>query len=269
LELHELSLTQAAKKLGDKELSSVELTKAALARIAAKEPLVRAFVTVDAEGALKAAQAADERRARGESGPLLGLPLALKDNLSTKGLRTTCSSRMLEPYVPPFDASVVASLRGAGAVILGKTNLDEFAMGSSTGTAPSARPITPGTSAAFGRKLRRQRRGRGRGLRLRRSGLGHRRLHTPARQPLRRGGAEAHLRPGVALRPGGLRQLPGPDRPFGRTVEDAATLQQPSPATTPWIPPAWPVPSRTNAKALKAGVKGLRVGLPRNTLSAA
>jgi aspartyl-tRNA(Asn)/glutamyl-tRNA(Gln) amidotransferase subunit A len=129
---HELTLTQAAAKLGKKELSSVELTKAALARIEAAEPKVHAFVTVDAEGALKAAAEADARRAKGETGALLGMPIALKDNLSTRGLRTTCSSKMLEPYVPPFDATVVAKLRGAGAVFLGKTNLDEFAMGSST-----------------------------------------------------------------------------------------------------------------------------------------
>ncbi|HTA17306.1 MAG TPA: amidase, partial [bacterium] len=130
MELHDLTLTQAAKRLAAKELSSVELTRASLARIGALEPRVHAFVTVDAEGALKAAQAADERRAKGESGPLLGIPLALKDNLSTRGLRTTCSSKMLEPYVPPYDASVVTALRKAGAVVLGKTNLDEFAMGS-------------------------------------------------------------------------------------------------------------------------------------------
>jgi aspartyl-tRNA(Asn)/glutamyl-tRNA(Gln) amidotransferase subunit A len=129
---HELTLTQAAAKLQTKELSSVELTKAALSRIEAAEPKVHAFVTVDAEGALKAAAEADARRAKGETGALLGMPIALKDNLSTRGLRTTCSSKMLEPYVPPFDATVVAKLRGAGAVFLGKTNLDEFAMGSST-----------------------------------------------------------------------------------------------------------------------------------------
>jgi aspartyl-tRNA(Asn)/glutamyl-tRNA(Gln) amidotransferase subunit A len=128
----DLTLAEASKKLKAKEISSVELTQGLLKRIEALEPQVHAYVTVDAEGALKAAATADAMLAAGKGSALTGIPLAIKDNLSTQGLRTTCSSKMLEPYIPPFDATVVSKLRSAGAVFLGKANLDEFAMGSST-----------------------------------------------------------------------------------------------------------------------------------------
>lgn len=113
-------------------LNAVARTTAILERIAQREGDVQAFLTVDREGALAQAAAADLRRQRGEAGPLNGVPVALKDNLSTRGLRTTCGSRLLENYEPPFDATVVRRLREAGAVIVGKTNMDEFAMGAST-----------------------------------------------------------------------------------------------------------------------------------------
>jgi aspartyl-tRNA(Asn)/glutamyl-tRNA(Gln) amidotransferase subunit A len=130
--LETLTLTKAAEGLKAKKFSSVELTKAVLARVDQAEREIHAFVTVDAEGALKQAAAADAAIAQGKGSPLTGIPLAVKDNISTKGLRTTCSSKMLENYVPPFDATVASRLKAAGAVIVGKTNLDEFAMGSST-----------------------------------------------------------------------------------------------------------------------------------------
>ncbi len=139
----------------------MELTKAVLARIEAQEPKVHAFVTVDAEGALKAAADADARRAKGESGALLGIPLAIKDNMSTRGLRTTCSSKMLDNYVPPFDATVIARLRAEGAIVIGKANLDEFAMGSSTENSaygPTKNPwnlgTVPGGSSAAAQRPR-------------------------------------------------------------------------------------------------------------------
>jgi aspartyl-tRNA(Asn)/glutamyl-tRNA(Gln) amidotransferase subunit A len=130
--LHELTLHAALDGLRSGTFTSVELTQALLARIAAVDPNVKAYLTVTPERALDQARAADERRRRGEDAPLLGLPLAIKDVLSTKGVRTTCGSRILENYAPPFTATVVERLESAGMVMLGKTNTDEFAMGSST-----------------------------------------------------------------------------------------------------------------------------------------
>ena len=132
MELTDLSLLELSQRLADKACSSVEATETALARVGAVEPRIGAFLRLTEDAARAQARSSDERRARKEAlGPLDGVPLALKDILCTKGVETTCASKILKGFVPPFDATVVERLRAAGAVLLGKLNMDEFAMGSS------------------------------------------------------------------------------------------------------------------------------------------
>lgn len=131
--MYKLSATRLNRLFLAGELSALEITEAFLKRIEAVDPQVRAFLTVTADQALDRARKLDARRKAGDTelGALAGVPVAVKDNLCTDGTRTTCGSKILGEYVPPYDATVVERLRGSGAIILGKTNMDEFAMGSS------------------------------------------------------------------------------------------------------------------------------------------
>lgn len=127
-----LTLHQAQDALRQRKISSAELTEAFLQRLISIEPRVAAYITVLPDVARRQAQEADRRLAQGDRSPLLGIPIALKDVLCTQGIQTTCGSRILQGFIPPYDATVVARLKAEGVVLLGKTNTDEFAMGSST-----------------------------------------------------------------------------------------------------------------------------------------
>ena len=132
--MHEKSIAELATALKDGEVSSVELTAHYLRRIETLDDAINAYVTVTGEQAMEAAKAADEARAQGNAGPLAGVPIAHKDIFCTEGTRTSCGSKMLDNFIAPYDATVVARFKAAGCPILGKTNMDEFAMGSSNET---------------------------------------------------------------------------------------------------------------------------------------
>jgi len=146
MEIINLTLHELGAKLKARELSAEEATRAYLARIAASDERLNLYLTVAEEAALTMARAADQRLAAGEAAPLTGIPLALKDIFVTRGMRTTCASKILANYLPPYDGTAVARLREQGAVFLGKLNMDEFAMGSSNENSafgPARNPWNP------------------------------------------------------------------------------------------------------------------------------
>ncbi len=130
--LYRLTVHEAHELLRRREVSSLELTESVLEKIESSDQEIKAYITPTPEIALEQARQADERIAASDIGPLTGIPMAIKDNICTKGVLTTCGSRILENFVPPYDATVVERLRQEGSVLVGKTNMDEFAMGSST-----------------------------------------------------------------------------------------------------------------------------------------
>src|SRR5258706_2676562 len=132
--MYRKTVAELSRQLAAREISSVELTRSYLERIERLNGALNAFITVDPEKSLAQARAADERIARGDAAALTGIPIAHKDLFCAKGWLTTCGSKMLANWVSPYDAHVIARFNAAGAVILGKTNMDEFAMGSSNET---------------------------------------------------------------------------------------------------------------------------------------
>ncbi len=264
----DLGLAEARRRLADRELSSRELTQAHLAAMAEARPL-NAFITETPDLALEAADAADARLAKGEGGLLEGLPIAIKDLFCTKGVQTTAGSHILEGFVPPYESTVTAKLWAEGGVPLGKTNLDEFAMGSSNMTShfgPVRNPWTKasdnaalvpggssgGSAAAVAARIALAATGTDTGGSI--------------RQPAAFCGITG-IKPtyGRCSRFGVVAFASSLDQPgaFGRSVEDAALLLQamaghdPNDSTSADLPvPDWQA-------GLQGKVKGLRIGVPR------
>ncbi len=262
----DLTISEALHRLDSGEVSAVELTQAHLERIADLDPQVKAFLTVTGERALEQARAADQRRAAGERAPLLGIPLAIKDVLCTRGVQTTCGSRILEGFLPPYNATAVQRLFDAGAVMLGKTNTDEFAMGSSTENSgyfvthnPWDLERVPGGSS-----------GGSAAAVAARMAIGALGTDTggSVRQPASLCGVVA-LKPsyGRVSRYGLIAFASSLDQVgvFGRTVEDAARLIQVIAGHDPLDSTSMPtaVPDYLAALREGDGLKGLRVGLPQ------
>jgi aspartyl-tRNA(Asn)/glutamyl-tRNA(Gln) amidotransferase subunit A len=143
MSLHKLTIHELREMLAGRQVSAVELTRDVLQRIEKVEDRVKAYITLDPEGALKGAEAADKELKMGTGGPLCGIPLSIKDVLCTDGMRTTCGSRILENFVPPYDATSIVKLKEAGAVLLGKVSMDEFAMGSTSENCAFGPPRNP------------------------------------------------------------------------------------------------------------------------------
>ena len=263
--LYDLTVHASIDLMRRGELTSVELTQAVLNRIVEVENQVQAYLTLAPEWALDQAQQADERRARGQDAPLLGVPLAIKDVLCVEGLPCTCGSRILEEFVPPYTATAVERLREAGAVILGKTNTDEYAMGSSTENSAYFTTHNPwdlsrvpggssgGSAAAVA------------------AGMALGALGTDTggsvRQPASLCGVVG-LKPsyGRVSRYGLVAFASSLDQvgPFARTVRDAAMLLSVIAGHDSHDSTSMPLPVPDYAGALNTnGLNGLRVGVPR------
>jgi aspartyl-tRNA(Asn)/glutamyl-tRNA(Gln) amidotransferase subunit A len=262
--LTDASILELRSLLDAREASATELARAHLDRIRAVDPGVRAYLKVTEELALEQAAEADRRLAAGESGPLLGIPMALKDLLATRGVETTCGSRILAGFKPPYDATVYRRLRDAGAVLLGKLNMDEFAMGSSTENSAYADTANPwdlstvpggssgGSAAAVAA---------GEAVFTLGSDTG-----GSVRQPAALCGVVG-LKPtyGRVSRYGLIAFASSLDQigPLTRTVEDCAHVLGGIAGHDPLDSTSAPVESPPYAEALTGDVRGVRVGVPR------
>ncbi|MCL4239133.1 MAG: Asp-tRNA(Asn)/Glu-tRNA(Gln) amidotransferase subunit GatA [Anaerolineae bacterium] len=262
--LTDLTLSEAQAALRAGTITAVALTQAHLERIRALEPDLHAYLTVTEDLALQAAEEADRRRANGDDSPLLGIPLAIKDVLMTRGVPTTAGSRILEGFLPPYTATAVQRLLDAGAVMLGKTNTDEFAMGSSTensGYGPTRNPwdvacvpggSSGGSAAAVAARL----------------ALGALGTDTggSVRQPASFCGVCA-LKPsyGRVSRYGVIAFASSLDQVgvFGRSAADLAALLGVIAGHDPRDGTSMTLPVPDYAAALTGDIRGLRVGVPR------
>ncbi|MEP7286317.1 MAG: Asp-tRNA(Asn)/Glu-tRNA(Gln) amidotransferase subunit GatA [Chloroflexota bacterium] len=263
-DLTDLTLTETLDKLRSGEIKSVELTQAYLDRIAQLDPKLDSYLTVTGEKALEQAKQADDRRAKGEDAPLLGVPLAIKDVLCTEGVRTTAGSRMLDTFVPPYTATSVQKLFDAGAVMLGKANMDEFAMGSSTensGYCVTHNPwkldrIPGGTSGGSAAAV---------AAHLAVGALGSD-TGGSIRQPAAMCGIVG-LKPsyGRVSRYGSIAFASSLDQvgPMGRNVRDTAALLSVIAQYDDRDSTSMNIPAPDYAASLTGDVKGLRVGVPK------
>ena len=261
--LTSLTIAEALEKMRAGEISALELTEAHLSRIERLDPRIRAYLTITDERARAQAKAADEARAAGDERPLLGVPIALKDVLSTKGIETTCGSKILKGYQPIFDATAVARLYDAGAVMLGKLNMDEFAMGSSTensGYFPTANPwnldhvpggSSGGSAAAVAANMALATLGTDTGGSI--------------RQPASFCGVSA-IKPsyGRVSRYGLIAYGSSFDQagPFARTVEDVARVLGVIAGGDPLDSTSMPAAVPDYLAALEGELRGLKIGLP-------
>jgi len=262
--MHRASLRELRVELAAKRISAVELARAFLARIERCNARLNAFITVDAEATLAQARAADERIARGDARPLTGIPVAHKDLFCARGWRTTCGSRMLANWIAPYDAHVVERFAAEGAVLLGKTNMDEFAMGSSNETShfgPVRNPwdtdavpggSSGGSAAAVAAALAPAATGTDTGGSI--------------RQPASFTGISG-LRPtyGRVSRYGMVAFASSLDQggPMAKSAEDLAILLDAMAGFDPRDSTCMDRPKGDYAAALGGGVKGLTIGLPR------